>query len=190
MEIGNLSENVSPGIVVAVSRGTEHKFSKPVRKSIKLLAGLGVEGDAHLGMTVKHRSRVARDPTQPNLRQAHLIHEELFDELRAKGFRVGPGLLGENITTRGIDLLTLPRGVRLRIGRTAIVLVTGLRDPCRQLNDYQAGLMAAVLDKDEHGHLHRKAGIMGIVLASGEVRPGDSIAAELPRDCSQSLEPV
>lgn len=122
---------------MAVSCSAEHKFSKPVRKSIRLLAGLGIEGDAHLGVAVKHRSRVARDPNQPNLRQAHLIHEELFDELRAKRFRVGPGLLGENITTRGIDLLALPRGALLRIGDTAIVLVTGLRDLCRQLNDYQ-----------------------------------------------------
>jgi hypothetical protein len=190
MESGYVTETVSSGTVVSVSCSAEHKFSKPVGKSIRLLAGLGVEGDAHLGVTVKHRSRVARDPTQPNLRQVHLIHEELFDELRAKGFRVGPGLLGENITTRGIGLLSLPRGARLRIGSTAIVLVTGLRDPCRQLNDYQANLMAAVLDKDEHGDLHRKAGIMGIVLASGEVRPGDSIAVELPPEQSLSLEPV
>jgi hypothetical protein len=190
MEIGNVSENVSPGIVVAVSRGAEHKFSKPVRKSIRLLAGLGVEDDSHLGTTVKHRSRVARDPNQPNLRQVHLIHEELFDELRMKGFSVGPGLLGENITTRGIGLLTLPRGARLRIGSTAIVLVTGLRDPCRQLNDYEAGLMTAVLDKDEHGKLQRKAGIMGIVLISGEVQADDLIFVELPPGQRLPLEPV
>lgn len=190
MEIGCVTETISPGLVVAVSRGAGNKFSKPVRKSIKLLAGLGVEGDAHLGSTVKHRSRVAPDPNQPNLRQAHLIHDELFDELRTKGFRVGPGLLGENITTRGIDLLTLPRGARLHIGNTAIFLVTGLRDPCRQLNDYQAGLMAAVLDKDEHGKLQRKAGVMAIVLASGEVQADDMIFVVLPTGQRLPLEPV
>jgi MOSC domain-containing protein YiiM len=185
-----MSDVTSPGIVIAVSRNAMHEFSKPVRKSIRLLAGLGVEGDAHLGVTVKHRSRVAKDPTQPNLRQVHLIHEELFDELRAGGFQIAPGLIGENITTRGIDLLALPRGARLRIGDTAVVGVTGLRDPCRQLNTCQSGLMAAVLDRDERGDLIRKAGIMGIVLVAGQVRAGDSISIELPAEPHQRLDRV
>ena len=141
----------SPGVVIAVSLGAVHQFSKPVQKSIRLLVGLGVEGDAHLGVTVQHRSRIAKDPTRPNLRQVHLIHEELHDELRAFGFQITPGAIGENITTRGIDLLALPRGARLHIGDAAVVGVTGLRHPCRQLNDYQPGLMAAVLGRDEQG---------------------------------------
>jgi MOSC domain-containing protein YiiM len=179
----------SPGVVIAVSLGAVHQFSKPVQKSIRLLVGLGVEGDAHLGVTVQHRSRIAKDPTQPNLRQVHLVQEELHDELRAGGLQIAPGAIGENITTRGIDLLALPRGARLHIG-DAVVGVTGLRDPCRQLNDYQAGLMAAVLDRDEQGNLVRKAGIMGIVLAAGEVRAGDPIRVELLPEHNQRLEPV
>ena len=180
----------SSGLVVAVSHSAVHQFSKPAQKSIRLLVGLGVEGDAHHGVTVQHRSRVAKDPTQPNLRQVHLIHEELHEELRAGGFQVAPGAIGENITTRGIDLLALPRGARLHIGGTAVVGVTGLRDPCRQLNDYQPGLMAAVLDRDAHGNLVRKAGIMGVVLATGEVRTGDPIHVELLPEHNQPLEPV
>ena len=180
----------APGVVVAVSLDAVHQFSKPVQKSIRLLAGLGVEGDAHLGVTVQHRSRVAKDPTRPNLRQVHLIQEELLDELRADGFQVAPGAIGENITTRGINLLALPQGARLHFGEAAVVGVTGLRDPCRQLNDYQPGLMTAVLDRDEQGNLVRKAGIMGIVLAAGDVRAGDSIRVELLSDNSQRLEPV
>ena len=168
----------SPGVVVAVSLSSVHQFSKPVQKSIQLLVGLGVEGDAHLGATVQHRSRVAKDPTRPNLRQVHLLHEELFDELRGGSFQVAPGVIGENITTRGIDLLALPRGARLHIGGAAVIGVTGLRHPCKQLNDYQPGLMAAVLGRDEEGNLVRKAGIMGVVLAAGEVRAGNPIRVE------------
>jgi MOSC domain-containing protein len=180
----------SPAVVVAVSLSALHQFSKPVQKSIRLLTGLGVEGDGRLGVTVQHRSRIAKDPTQPNLRQVHLMHEELLDELNAAGFRVGPGALGENITTRGINLLALSRGARLHIGNAAIVEVTGLRDPCRQLNDYRPGLMAAVLGRDENGNLIRKAGIMGIVLSTGDVRAGDSIRVELPSAPHQPLERV
>ncbi len=157
---------------------------------MRLLAGLGVEGDAHLGETVKHRSRVRRDPTQPNLRQAHLIHAELHDELRAAGFAVAPGEMGENITTRGVDLLGLPTGTRLHLGETAVVEMTGLRNPCAQLDTIQPGLMAATLDRDDEGRLIRKAGVMAIVLASGEVRPGDAIRVELPPEPHQPLEPV
>ena len=178
------------GAVIAVSRSPTHTFNKPTQGSIRLLTGLGVEGDAHLGETVKHRSRVARDPTQPNLRQVHLIHAELHDELRAAGFVVSAGQLGENVTTRGVDLLGLPTGTRLHLGKTAVVEVTGLRNPCVQLDHFQSGLMAAVLERDEHGRLIRKAGIMSIVLAGGEVRPGDPIIIELPPEPHRALEPV
>src|SRR6266498_444851 len=152
------------GAVAAVSRSATHTMSKPEQDSITLLAGLGVEGDAHQGETVKHRSRVARDPSQPNLRQVHLIHAELHDELRAGGFGVTAGQMGENVTTRGLDLLGLPTGTRLHLGETAVVEVTGLRNPCAQLDQIEKGLMAATLDRDERGNLIRKAGIMGIVL--------------------------
>lgn len=178
------------GTVAAVSRSPEHTFGKAPRDGIRLLAGLGVEGDAHLGETVKHRSRVARDPTQPNLRQVHLIHGELHDELRAAGFTVAPGEMGENVTTRGIALLALPAGTRLRLGDEAVVEVTGLRNPCVQIDRFQPGLMAAVLDRDAHGGLVRKAGVMGVVLAGGDVRPGDAIRVELPPEPHRALEPV
>lgn len=175
---------------MAVSCSATHTFTKPTQGSIRLLAGLGVEGDAHLGETVQHRSRVARDPTQPNLRQVHLIHAELHDELRATGFTVSAGQMGENVTTRGVDLLGLPTGTRLRLGNTAVVEVTGLRNPCTQLDGFQPGLMAAVLGRAENGTLIRKAGVMAIVLADGAVRPGDPIVVELPPEPHQSLKPV
>ena len=165
-------------------------MTKANEGSIRLLAGLGVEGDAHHGVTVKHRSRVARDPSQPNLRQVHLIHAELHDELGAAGFTVPAGLMGENVTTRGVDLLGLPTGARLCLGDTAVVEVTGLRNPCAQLDRLQPGLMAATLARDEDGKLVRKAGVMGIVLADGEVRPGDPIRVELPPEPHRALEPV
>lgn len=168
------------GTVVAVSISATHTFSKQNQATIQLLAGLGVEGDAHLGKTVKHRSRVAVDPSQPNLRQVHLIHAELHDELRAAGFAVREGDMGENVTTRGIDLLGLPTGARLHLGETAIVEVTGLRNPCAQLDNFQVGLMAAVLGRDDEGKIIRKSGIMGIVLTSGSAQPGDPIRVELP----------
>ncbi len=178
------------GVVAAVSSGATHTFSKPNRDSIRLVVGLGVEGDAHLGETVKHRSRVARDPSQPNLRQVHLIHAELFDELRVAGFAVSAGQLGENVTTQGLDLLGLPTGTRLCLGEAAVVEVTGLRHPCAQLDGFQPGLMAATLQRDARGAIIRKAGVMGIVLAGGEVRPGDPIRVELPPEPRRSLEPV
>ena len=180
----------SGAIVVAVSRSPRHTFTKAPDTSIRLLQGLGVEGDAHMGETVKHRSRVARDPTQPNLRQVHLIHAELHEELRAAGFPVSAGQMGENITTQGVDLLDLPVGARLCLGHAAIIEVTGLRNPCAQLDRIQPGLMAATLGRDEHGNLVRKAGIMGVVIAGGEVRPGDSIRVELPPRPHRPLAPV
>ena len=178
------------GLVLGVSRSSYHTFSKPAEESIRLLAGLGVEGDAHSGVTVKHRSRVARDPTQPNLRQVHLIHAELHAELRAAGFEVSAGSMGENVTTCGVDLLGLPTGARLLLGDEAILEVTGLRNPCVQLDRFQPGLMAAVLGRDERGGLVRKAGVMAIVLRSGTVRAGDSIRVEPPPVPHRPLEPV
>jgi MOSC domain-containing protein YiiM len=176
--------------VEAVHRSAAHTFTKPEQPSIRLLAGLGVEGDAHLGATVKHRSRVARDPSQPNRRQVHLIHGELLDELRAAGFAVKPGDLGENVTTRGLDVLALPAGTRLHMGREAVIEVTGLRNPCAQLDRFQTGLMAAVLDRDAEGRPVRKSGIMGVVLSGGEVRAGDPIRVELPPAPHRPLAPV
>jgi MOSC domain-containing protein YiiM len=178
------------GTVMAVSRSPEYTFSKPNQTSIRLRAGLGVDGDAHMGETVKHRSRLARDPSQANLRQVHLIHAELHDELRTAGFTVSAGQMGENVTTRGIDLLALPAGTRLHLGGEAIVEITGLRNPCGQLDGFQPGLRAATLERDEHGELIRKAGIMSVVLADGEVRPGDAIRVELPPAPHRPLEPV
>ncbi len=168
------------GVIAAVSRDARHRFSKRTQESIRLLAGLGVEGDAHMGETVQHRSRVARDPSQPNLRQVHLIHAELHDELHAAGFDVSAGQMGENVTTRGLDLLALPTGTRLRLGETALVEIAGLRNPCTQLDRFRPGLLAAVLGRDDAGRMVFKAEIMAIVLAGGDVRPGDPIGVELP----------
>jgi MOSC domain-containing protein YiiM len=178
------------GSVVAVSLRSGHHFSKTPCLGIRLLTGLGVAGDAHLGETVKHRSRVRKDPTQPNLRQVHLLHTELFDELRARGFAIKPADLGENITTEGIELLALPTGARLHLGASAVVEVTGLRNPCIQLDHFRKGLMAATLDRDADGNLIRKAGIMSIVIADGDVRPGDTIQVELPATPHRPLLPV
>ncbi len=177
-------------IVMAVSRSPTHSLTKPNADKIRLLAGLGVDGDAHQGATVQHRSRIERFGGTPNLRQVHLIHAELFDELRETGFTISPGLMGENVTTWGVDLLGLPTGARLHLGKEAVVEVTGLRNPCRQLDKLQPGLMAATLARDAAGNLIRKAGIMGIVLAGGEVSEGDPIAIELPPLPHQPLAPV
>jgi len=178
------------GVVIGVSRSATHTMAKPNATTIRLVTGHGVEGDAHAGATVKHRSRVARDPAQPNLRQVHLIHAELHDELRAGGFALVPGQMGENVTTRGVDLLGLPVDTRLRLGATAVVALTGLRNPCGQLDGIQPGLMAATLARDVGGGLVRKAGVMAVVVASGEVRPGDGIQVELPAKPHRRLEPV
>lgn len=178
------------GRVVAVSRSATHTLSKPTEPEIRLLEGLGVEGDAHAGVTVKHRSRVARDPSQPNLRQVHLIHAELFDELRSGGFAIVPGEMGENVTTSGVDLLGLPTGTRLRLGGEAVVEVTGLRNPCAQLDEIQPGLMKATLDRDADGNLVRKAGVMAVVISGGAVRPDDAIEVMLPAGPREPLAPV
>jgi hypothetical protein len=185
-----MSASAEQGIVLAVAAAPLHGFHKPVVAAIHLEAGLGVRGDAHHGVTVKHRSRVAVDPTQPNLRQVHLIGAALFAELAGKGFAVRPGEMGENITTAGLDLLALPQGSLLHLGPTAVVEVTGLRNPCAQLDAFQPGLMQAVLDRDAEGRLIRKAGIMGIVRAAGMVRPGDAIRVVRPALPHQALERV
>ncbi|MDV5142904.1 MOSC domain-containing protein [Streptomyces sp. SBC-4] len=181
---------MSSGTVQTVSSNGTYAFTKPNRDGITLLAGLGVEGDVHAGVTVKHRSRVRQDPTQPNLRQVHLIHAELFEDVAGAGFEVGPGDLGENVTTRGIDLLGLPTGTLLHLGAEAVVEVTGLRNPCAQIDNFRHGLLKQVLGRDENGEVVRKAGIMGIVLTGGEVRPGDTIRAELPEGPHRPLQKV
>jgi len=177
-------------IVHSVSSSSTHTFSKPSDAFIVLLAGLGVDGDAHCGATVKHRSRVARDPSQPNLRQVHLLHAELFAELDGKGFTVVPGAMGENITTRGLDLLSLPADTELHIGAQAVVRVTGLRNPCAQIDRFQRGLMQAVLDRAPDGKLVRKAGVMSVVVTGGRVAAGDPIEVRLPAGPHRPLEPV
>jgi MOSC domain-containing protein YiiM len=177
-------------VVLAVSRSGSHTFTKPNEPVIRLITGLGVEGDAHLGPKVRHRSDVRKNPERPNFRQVHLIHEELQDELRAAGYKLSPGAVGENVTTRGIDLLALPAGTRLRLGPEAVIEVTGLRKPCRQLNDFQQGLMEAVIGRDADGNPVYKCGVMAIVVADGEVRPGDAIEITLPPPPHRALAPV
>jgi MOSC domain-containing protein YiiM len=174
-------------VVTSVSLAPRHVFTKPVQLSIRLLAGLGVEGDAHMGATVKHRWVAKKTPSAPNLCQVHLIHAELHDALRAQGFDVGPGVMGENITTRGLDILSLPRGARLHLGASAIIEVTGLREPCQQLDKCRPGLMEAVLERRPCGELIRKCGIMSIVIAGGEVRSGDPILVDLPPEPHEAL---
>jgi MOSC domain-containing protein YiiM len=178
-------------IVAAVSRSKDHSFSKPNELMIRLVAGLGVEGDAHMGERVKHRFHIrTKGADAPNLRQVHLIHEELFHELRMSGFNVHPGAIGENVTTRGIDLLALPAGTRLRLGAEAVIGVTGLRNPCRQIEAFQPGLLSAVLERDSEGNLIRKAGVMAVVIAGGDVKLGDVITVMLPPGERRPLLPV
>ena len=182
--------SANQAVVVAVSRDPGHRFSKPVTEQIQLRAGWGVEGDAHAGVHVQHRFDQAADPTRPNLRQVHLIHSELLTELRQRGFPVAPGQLGENITTAGIDLLALPRGTQLHIGNTAVIEVTGLRNPCHQINDFHPGLLKAVLGRDPDGRLIRKAGVMATITTSGPVQPGDALTVHLPTGPHHALDRV
>ena len=176
--------------VEAVSTGSSHGIGKETDDAIRLVEGQGVEGDVHAGPTVMHRSRRRKNPELPNLRQVHLIHRELHEELAGRGFELGPGEMGENVLTSGVELLELPTGARLRLGAAAVVEVTGLRNPCSQLDELAPGLMKAVLDRDADGELVRKSGVMGVVLAGGEVRPGDPIEVELPADPHVPLQPV
>lgn len=164
-----------PYQVAAVQKNHMHSFSKSAVLSVELVSGHGVQGDAHYGATVQHKSRVAKDPTQPNLRQVHLLHEELFAEIAEQGLQVLPGQMGENITTRGINLLALGAGTRLKIGDRAIVEITGLRNPCSQIENFRSGLLAAVLSRAADGSLIRKAGVMAIVLEGGVVQARDAI---------------
>jgi MOSC domain-containing protein YiiM len=177
-------------VVVAVSRDEDHHFSKPVVDEVVLVAGWGIEGDAHAGTTVQHRSRVARDPSQPNLRQVHLLHAELFDELAGAGYDLRPGQMGENVTTRGLDLLALPAGTVLHLGAEASVRLTGLRNPCQQINGFEPGLLREVLGRAEDGTVERKGGVMSVVLTGGAVRPGDAVRVELPAGAPEPLQPV
>ena len=177
------------GRVVGVAADGAHRFAKPLCTAITIVAGIGVAGDAHAGETVQHRSRVKLDPTQPNLRQVHLIHAELLDALAAEGFAVAPGQLGENITTRALDLLRLPRGTRLAVGG-AVLEVTGLRNPCRQIEAFRPGLLARLARKRGDGAIERLAGIMAVALSGGEVRAGDAIRVDLPAGPHWPLEPV
>ena len=177
------------GKVLAVHSSGAYTFTKRPRGFIRLIEGLGAEGDIHAGPTVRHRSRVARDPHQPNLRQVHLIHSELHEQLRGQGFEIGPGQMGENVTTRGIDLLGLATDTVLRFPGGAAVRVTGLRNPCGQLNGLKDGLMNACVYKDAAGNTVRLAGVMAVVLASGEIKPEDEIEVEAPAEF-RALEPV
>jgi MOSC domain-containing protein YiiM len=179
-----------PANVLSVSRSATHSFSKAVVDEIRVVAGLGVEGDAHAGVTVRHRYRVRKDPTSRNLCQVHLLQSELFVELAASGIDVAPGQMGENIATSGIDLLSLPLGTLLHLGDSAVVEVTGLRDPCAQLNGLRPGLMKACLVRNSPGKVQRKAGIMGVAIASGTVRAGDEITVVLPPGEPRPLGPV
>lgn len=185
-----MTPSLPPGQVVAVARDDAHRFSKPTRDSITLIAGLGVEGDAHAGATVQHLSRVRRDPASPNLRQVHLIHSELFDEMAARGHSIEPGAMGENVTTAGVDLLGLARGTRLELGDEAIVEITGLRNPCTQINGISEGLMKELVYVDDEGATVRLAGVMSIVLVGGEVRPGDGIRIIPPAGPHEPLQAV
>ena len=179
-----------PAQVLAVHACGDHTFSKLPQDAIRLVAGWGVQGDAHAGVTVQHRSRVAKDPTQANLRQVHLLPCELFEELRVRGFVVAPGAMGENITTAGVDLLALPADAELQLGAAAVLRITGLRNPCRQIDALQRGLMAAVLDRAADGALVRKAGVMAVVVRGGVVAKGDAVSVVLPALPHRPLQPA
>ena len=176
--------------VEAVHRSARHEFSKTPVDEVVLVAGLGVDGDCHAGARVQHRSRVRRDPAQPNLRQVHLIGAELVEELVAAGHDVAPGDLGENVTTRGVDLLGLPTGTTLRLGREALVTLTGLRNPCTQIEAFSAGMLARVVGRDTDGAVVRRAGVMAVVVLGGTVAPGDGIEVSLPPGAPVPLAPV
>ncbi len=176
--------------VLAVHRNAAHEFTKTPVDVIECAAGLGVVGDAHAGAQVKHRSRVAADPTQPNLRQVHLMHGELFDQLAAEGYEVAPGNLGENLTTSGLDLLGLPVGTSLAIGPDVILTLTGLRNPCGQINGFADGLLKKLVYRDEDGETVRIGGAMSVVVRGGEIRPGDEIRVGLPPEPHHAMQRI
>ncbi|WP_296678097.1 MOSC domain-containing protein [Novosphingobium sp.] len=176
--------------ILALASDPAHRFSKIEQCELTLIAGRGAKGDAHAGQTVQHLSRIAKDPFQPNLRQIHLIHAELFEELAAQGFAVAPAQLGENVTTRGVDLLGLSRGTRLQLGQEAVIEITGLRNPCRQIDGLAKGLMAATLSLADNGSLIRRCGVMAIVVAGGTISVGDPIELHSMPKIHQPLEPV
>ncbi len=176
--------------VVALHVSEWHSFSKQNVGELELIAGVGVAGDAHAGPLVQHRSRVAADPTQPNLRQVHLIAGELFEALAAAGHQVSPGDLGENVTTEGVELHDLPVGSVIRLGETALIAVTGLRNPCAQIESFQPGLLQQVSYRDGTGALVRRAGIMGVVVLGGVVLVGDRIEVQPPPGPARPLERV
>ena len=182
---------MSEGEVVAVSRALRHGFAKQPQPAIRLLAGEGVEGDAHRGTTVQHLYQVRRDPTQPNLCQVHLFAAEKLEELAAAGYVLGPGEMGENVLTRGVDLLRLPRHTRVRLGAQAVVEITGLRTPCSQIDGYRRGLQRLLWGpRDAKGRRERRAGVMAVVLTGGDVSPGDCLVLELPPKRHLPLKPV
>ena len=182
--------NTTQARVIALSISPQHTMHKFARPSVMLIEGIGVEGDAHAGEKVKHRSRVAKNPDQPNLRQVHLVAQELIEQLQKDGFPVVAGIMGENITTQGIDLLALPENTTLVFGSAATIKITGLRNPCAQLDGIKPGLMKAVLDTDEEGNLIRKAGVMATVIAGGVINVGDPISIVFPPEPHQRLKPV
>ena len=175
------------GVVVSVSRSPRHRFSKDVLDVVTLVEGHGVEGDAHAGATIQHRSRKRWRPHDPNPRQVHLLHAELLDALP---YDLAPGDVGENVLVRGVDLLALPTGARLHLGSSAVVEVTGLRNPCVQLDRFADGLMSAVLRQEADGTVRRLAGVMSVVLVGGAVRVGDPVMVRLPDGDLQPLRPV
>jgi len=164
---------------VSVNSDDAYRFSKIARQSVRLVEGHGIEGDAHAGRFVKHRYQAKKEPLTPNRRQVHLIQSELFEEMRGFGFIIEPGDLGENVTTVGIDLLALPLGAQLHLGESAVVELTGLRMPCGLIDKFQTGLKRSMIVRTPRGVTFR-AGVLGIVTSSGDVRPGDLVRAELP----------
>lgn len=176
--------------VVGLAKDREHRFSKAPQEQLVLVEGHGVEGDAHAGSTVQHRSRVAADPSQPNLRQVHLLAAEFLDEVRRHGYDVESGDLGENVLTAGIDLLDLPRDTLLHLGPDAVVRITGLRNPCAQIDRFRTGLLRLAVGRNDAGEVVRKAGVMGVVVAGGAVRVGDPIAVVTPPEPHHRLERV
>jgi len=165
--------------VMSVNQAARHDVRKTPVAALHLRSGLGADGDAHYGATVQHRYDRRRDPSRLNLRQVHLIGAELLEELGRAGYRIAPGDLGENITTADIDLASLPAATRLHIGSSAVLELTGLREPCVLLDRIAPGLRLAACG-ERSGETILRHGAMAIVVAGGEVRAGDAIEISLP----------